>query len=250
MLGGSNTGLKMTVTKLSQNHEIYYATFNSQYELTTTLIRIQEFYESDNDLFINKFFTLDQYMDWYASTHNGEFTYFTDWNGFNIPGEVIQAWNKIMSVSTIRDKELDFLRKVPLYNKDKWYVIASHGKASPHTFEHEVAHALWYLDEDYKAKCLDLIRTVPTTMTDALVSWIRSKGYGENVITDELNAYLSTQDHSSLSEIFGCVKEDVVNHTLPLRDELKMRMKDINHLTNVEPDTTVSQPVNPECGAG
>ena len=79
---------------------LYFLKFPNQYELT--MIRLQEFYESPYKNIRGKHFTLEQYMDAYAK-HKGNFTYCSDWNGFNIPSIVIQDFFIIFH--PIRDKE-------------------------------------------------------------------------------------------------------------------------------------------------
>ena len=61
---------------------VFLLRFSTQYELASTLLRVQEHYESKR--FRNRVFTLEQYMDWYAKEY-GAFTYYEDWSGFNVP---------------------------------------------------------------------------------------------------------------------------------------------------------------------
>ena len=58
--------------------------FESQLELTKTMLRPQEFYESPE--FKGKAFLLKDFKEWYkTTTPHKDFTYFSDWAGFNIP---------------------------------------------------------------------------------------------------------------------------------------------------------------------
>lgn len=67
---------------------IFHVNFSSQEELASTFLRFQEHFESPS--FKGKIFSLDDYKRWYIKhspngQKTGEFTYYSDWSGFNIP---------------------------------------------------------------------------------------------------------------------------------------------------------------------
>ena len=68
-------------------------------------------------------------------------------------------------------------------------IIGTFGSDDPSdTLEHEICHALYYTNDDYRAEieeCLALVDL--TNMNKMLLDW----GYGENVLMDECHAYLS-----------------------------------------------------------
>ena len=68
--------------------------FKTQYELSSTFMRVQEFYESPFKNIKNKLFSHIQFMDTYANEY-GNFTYTSDWAGFNVPGNVFNRWKLI-----------------------------------------------------------------------------------------------------------------------------------------------------------
>src|SRR5687767_6039954 len=68
---------------------IFVVRFQSQYELASTFLRVQEHYESPR--FRNRVFSLEQFMDWYARRY-GAFTYYEDWAGFNVPSTALAAF--------------------------------------------------------------------------------------------------------------------------------------------------------------
>jgi len=74
----------MTRTRLA--NDIFLLRFDTQYELASTFLRIQEHYESSR--FRKRVFSLEDYMDWYAAEY-GAFTYFEDWSGFNVPSTAL-----------------------------------------------------------------------------------------------------------------------------------------------------------------
>lgn len=203
-----------TIYQPLKNKSIYFAMFDSQYDVTSTLIRIQEFYESNSKKFRNTLFSLDDYMDWYVKTH-GAFTYFSDWNGFNIPGYIIENWCELANESNdFRNKELKFInaleKQLHTYlvshvnnNSDPWYMIATHKKANINILKHEFAHALYYIDTNYHKQVDILINNLDKSVIELMSKWLNDKGYGSNVIHDEMNAYLSTSEPNALPDPFG-----------------------------------------------
>lgn len=178
---------------------VYLALFNTRYDLCMSFIRIQEFYESPNDSFRGKFFTLEDYIDWYSfqDGENGAFKYATQWSGFNIPGKFLQEWIKIYSIHRMRDKEIELLDKLRPFSKngyDSLYLIGACREDESHkdTIEHELAHAMYTLDESYKNECERLLAEISIDVREKYIQILKKVGYADNVLNDEMQAYLST----------------------------------------------------------
>ena len=75
---------------------VFLLRYQSQYELATTFLRFQEHYESRR--FRNRVFSLEDFMDWYASRFGG-FTYYQDWAGFNLPSTAFTAFYQALAVT-------------------------------------------------------------------------------------------------------------------------------------------------------
>jgi hypothetical protein len=71
--------------------QVYCLQVDNKYELAMMCLRVSEFVESPNKRF-RKPFTIAEYMAWYANTQSetGEFTYPSDWGGWNFPVEQIK----------------------------------------------------------------------------------------------------------------------------------------------------------------
>lgn len=167
----------MTKTKIADG--IFLVRFPTQYELAATFLRIQEHYESSR--FRSRVFTLEEYMDWYASEF-GAFTYFEDWSGFNVPSTAFEPFNE-GQFDPLLYKETRFLRR---FRNDRppFYVI---GIASDADLKHELAHALFFTRPDYKRAVLATLRDYDTS---ALKKELAGMGYHKHVLTDEVHAYL------------------------------------------------------------
>lgn len=174
---------------------VFLCKFDSQYELTSTLIRIQEFYESPYKEIRNSFFTLDQYMDIYIKDHKNKFTYFEDWSGFNFSSELLNNF-KAMFISDLRVKEQNFIKEISKVAKEKSYIISVYKNQD---IKHELAHALYYVDSSYK-KEMDLL--LEQNKVNKIRQSIKKMGYADNVLDDEIQAYLISGMKNKLNPKF------------------------------------------------
>ncbi len=185
--------------KLKVQNGIVSMVFPTQYECNATMIRIQEFYESPYKNIRGKHFSLETYMDLYAK-ENGNFTYFSDWKGFNIPGHIIQNFFDLFG--DLSRKEEKFLETVSPFIKSntRFYVIATCKEFEKNVIPHELAHAMYYLNSDYKTEVDGTLKKLSPDFYMYIYVCVSNMGYGKNVIPDEINAYLSTSTDLYLKE--------------------------------------------------
>lgn len=167
----------MIKTKIADG--IFLVRFPTQYELASTFLRIQEHYESSR--FRRRVFTLEEYMDWYASEF-GAFTYFEDWTGFNVPSSAFEPFNEGQFDPLLKKEQ----RLLSRFRKDRapFYVI---GVASRDDLKHELAHALFFTRPDYRRAVVAAMRGYDTS---ALQRQLARMGYHRHVLPDEVHAYL------------------------------------------------------------
>ena len=158
---------------------IYLVRFATQYELAATFLRLQEHYESPR--FSRRVFSLEEFMDWYAAEY-GAFTYYDDWAGFNVPSSAFAAFYQ-GKFDPLLEKEKRLLR---LFEKvrGRFYVIGIYESGD---LTHELAHALYFTDADYRHA---VQRAMHGYDTSALAKEIAEAGYAKHVIPDEVHAYL------------------------------------------------------------
>jgi hypothetical protein len=161
---------------------IYLLRFNTQYELASTFLRVQEHYESKE--FAGRVFSVEQYMDWYAAVH-GDFTYFVDWSGFNVPSTALRPFYE-GKFDPLLEKEKRFLR---LFDRMRspFYVIGVTADAPRADYIHELAHAFYFSDLSYRRAVRSAMRSFDTS---ALRRELSEMGYARHVISDEVHAYL------------------------------------------------------------
>jgi len=174
-------------TKLADS--IYVLRFRTQYELASTFLRVQEHYESSR--FRNRRFTLEAYMDWYASTF-GAFTYFQDWSGFNVPSTALDAFyaGEFDPLLVKEQRLLRMFEKTPR----PFYLI---GISSDAELRHEKAHALFFTRPEYRREVLDAMAGHDLR---SLRRRLESMGYHRAVVTDEAHAYLIDPEGGDVPE--------------------------------------------------
>jgi hypothetical protein len=158
---------------------IYLLMFPSQYQLASTFLRLQEYYESPK--YKGRIFSLEEFMDWYAKKHRNKFTYFTDWAGFNVPSTVFQTFyqGKFDPLLEKEKKLLQLFKDVA----QPFYVIGIYKHSD---FTHELAHALYFTNKHYNN---DVKEAMAQYDTSSFARRVLS-GYAKHVIPDEVQANL------------------------------------------------------------
>ena len=161
---------------------IYVLRFKTQYELAATFLRVQEHYESPR--FHGRIFSLEQFMDWYAGRY-GNFTYYQDWAGFNVPSTALQPFYA-GRFDPLSAKEKALLR---LFEglRERFYVIGIYEADKDDSLTHELAHALFFMDDGYRKAVRKAMRGYDT---GELARKIADAGYARPVIPDEIQAYI------------------------------------------------------------
>lgn len=199
----------MNFTHSTISDQIHLLTFENQFEITSTLLRIQERYESPE--FRGKVFTLEEYQDWYSKL-KGAFTYYTDWNGFNFPSYVLKPfWDgKFDPLSEKEQAVVELFRG----KTEPFYVIGIHQGMSEEKvtslLTHETAHGLYYTNPDYK-QAIDQILS-EYNLTEIKAELASLGGYHEAVLQDECHAY-GIDSSSKLKT--------------PIPDEMRTRLREV-----------------------
>lgn len=178
---------------------------DTRYEVAATMLRPQEFYESPE--FKDRFIVLEKYMDWYAE-QQGNFTYYSDWSGFNIPDNVLRQFFEVhWEYLSIKEHRL-YLALAPwLERKDPFYVIATSKEGlerkGPSLLDHEMSHAFFYTLPEYKALMQGYIAEFSEGYRGAVYTKLGEMGYHPSVFEDECHAYHAADSFSKQIERFG-----------------------------------------------
>jgi hypothetical protein len=176
--------------------QIVLFNFSDQYFLSSTFLRAQEFYESSFSNIRNKQFTLEEYIDTEVR-ENGKFDYFEKWDGFNLNDKIFKKFFHTFKDISIGSKEY----KLQLYIKNlidwnrPFYII---GVCDTQTINHELAHAFYYLSEEYRKQMDKLsVMLLPLKCVLRISKELEDMGYCSEVRYDEIQAYLSTENQFS-----------------------------------------------------
>lgn len=189
----------MDITIKEIRKSIFLLTFKNKYDVTSTFMRLQEYYESPYKGIKGCYFTLEEYMDRYAK-ENGNFTYNEDWSGFNVPDNIVRDFFKKFKHDLLKkEKELygkiDFL----INNSEKFYLI---GVYKEEDLNHEISHGYYYLDNIYKNKMDINTSDIESNVLNSIKKKLKSFGYCKEVLNDEIQAYFSTEKDSYLNCMF------------------------------------------------
>lgn len=183
---------------------VFLVTIKDDYDLAMTFCRLQEFYESPFKNIRGKAFDMYEFQRMYAKKFGqGTFTYPMDWVGFNVPGHVFDAF--IGTTFLDWGNEYDFViediyTNIAEYPSRKFYVIGSKPEDTD-TINHELCHALFYLDADYKNEALKSLRKLDKKLLSSATNYLLNIGYSRNSIKDELQAYITTDDYMIFDNI-------------------------------------------------
>jgi hypothetical protein len=90
--------------------------------------------------------------------------------------------------------------------EQKYYVIGTL-MDDANTIDHEIAHALYYMNIEYKNEMAELIKEFQTNHIedyDRMCSILTNvRQYGNNVLFDEIQAYMATESKKELIKDFG-----------------------------------------------
>lgn len=181
---------------------IFLFEFSNNYDMCMNFLRYQEYYECSSPKFRGKSFDIFEFMRWYSYKYGkGAFTYPDDWDGFNIPGDVIKKVHDLFIESrTIYDYQmLDAWRKCNEMAKgENFYIIGVvRGSGSLH---HEIAHGLFYLHPEYKKEMTKLVKALDPKIRKEINATLKRLGYTPKVYVDETQAYMATNLSKSFED--------------------------------------------------
>jgi hypothetical protein len=194
---------------------VFAVIMEDDYARPMTFLRVQEYYESPNEDFRGKHFNIWDYIEWYSRQKKDVFTYAFDWGGFNIPLPI--AWECYEGKERTKQiGKVDCVRSMPDSWKSKWdavmkdivwevqskmfnkknrrdmnaYIIGAKDTENS-TFQHEVAHGLYYTNNEYKQLMDEITETIEWQDYLKFEKNLLDMGYTAAVIPDEIQAYLS-----------------------------------------------------------
>jgi hypothetical protein len=189
----------MKLTKLTPQILVFKC--KTKKELALTFFRVQEFYEAQNAKLRGQSFDTFKFLD-VMMADNGKLTYFfPGWSGFNFPSDVFHEWRRLNPVATSYEAKLISQVEKALPKGKPFYVVAML-EGDKDTLDHEVAHAMFFLNKDYRECATALVRGLPTKLRSHMLLALKKLGYAKGVTVDEINAFLATSDNKYLWKRF------------------------------------------------
>jgi len=194
--------------------QIFVATFHQSYHMNMTFKRYNEGSGHDDSRWRLQAFTIHDFDEFYAKQGADlNNSYAEDWGGFMLSGKEIanviktgipdlNKWDQVMmtifSMCAVEYPDLNFS-----------LIGASRdvNEVDPTLLRHEIAHALYDIEPAYRQKMDRLFNKIPPDLLDRILQILKSWGYCDEHLVDEVQAYLSTgidglDDFDILSEEF------------------------------------------------
>lgn len=193
--------MKKLFTLKEVKPKIFLLEFDHEYDMCMMFLRYQEYYESPSPKFRGKAFKILDFMRWYSLTFGqGNFTYPTDWSGFNISSDIVRrVW--ALSIPDSSNYDVEMLK---VYDQcmcktknQKFYLIGT--TKGGDALDHEIAHGFFYLNKQYKKEMTKLVEALEPDIRQAMNEYLTKLGYTPKVFVDEIQANLATASESDFS---------------------------------------------------
>jgi len=182
--------IKYKVKRVKPN--VFAVVVPDDYERAMLFWRAQEFYESSCKRFRGSRFSFWDYARWYAGKYTGSFSYPADFVGFNMPLIVAKKCYEVNDMETPYDMEMKEIVDSLFVNGERQYIIGAESLKGD-TFDHEMAHAFYYTNIEYKKEMDDITSSLPEKSLSAFRKNLLKIGYHRSVVKDEIQAYMSTE---------------------------------------------------------
>lgn len=170
-------------------------------EIAHSFIRFQEYYENPIYKGVKGFSVVD-IEKWQATVSTKD--YYSQWVGFNIPGRIFGEVYQAEGFKPFLEDEtklIQLLDRFPLHVLVDSYIIGAgrDQKEFDGIVQHEVAHALYTVNEDYRVEQNRNLSQIPYATFEAMYVGLGEIGYDHTVLSDEIQAYMIT-DRELLQE--------------------------------------------------
>lgn len=172
--------------------DVFAVVVSDDYDRAMLFWRVQEFYESPCKKFRGGSFSFWEYARWYADKYEGSFSYPADFVGFNLPLVVAKKCYEVNELETPYDREMRAIIEALFINGKRQYIIGAESTKGD-TFDHEMAHALYYTNIEYRNSMDAITRSLPEKSLARLRKNLSKVGYHRGVIRDEIQAYMATE---------------------------------------------------------
>lgn len=151
-------------------------------ELARAFLRFQENYESPE--FKGKVFTREEFLEWYSRISGSN--YLEDWDAFNLPVSALKPFLE-GEFDPLYPEEQIILEIVRSLKNE--YLIGTAEMTEKEDEMHEIAHALYYKNQEYKKEVEAVLNNLDAKAKGEVERFL-SKAYHPDVWSDESHAYI------------------------------------------------------------
>jgi hypothetical protein len=187
--------IKHNLHKVSKN--IYALEIENDFDRAMSFLRVSEFYESKK--YKGKHIDIWEFIREYSN--GGDFKYATDWEAFNLPIKV--AKECIGEVEIIKNTPYDIFMWEILWELPSTGYLIGIKSLEGSAFLHEICHALYYTNEEYKQKADEITNQIDNVVYKKLQDSLLSLGYHKSVTNDEIQAYFTTEKLPIISDFMN-----------------------------------------------
>lgn len=186
--------------KIKEIHpDIIAVVIPDNYERAMMFFRVQEFYESPKKEFKDNKFSVWDYFKWYSEKWGeGCFSYPKDYVGYNLPLVVAKKCYQTNNPETPYDLEMIKIIDSLFENGRKKYLIGVDDLKNS-TFNHELAHGLYYTNIDYKNEMDSAVGRISKSNIRKFKKNLKNLGYCSSVFKDEVQAYMATEINKKIT---------------------------------------------------
>jgi len=179
-----------------------------------TFLRFSEHSESQNPWFVENPFTSEEFLKWYDRQGYG--WGYWEWEGFNITDQGFENFftGLFDPLSHAEQELVSYFKDIP----SPFCVIAIVESDPDDALNHEIAHAMFYLNGIYREEVEAILSQMPVSYFEEgniRKYLVEMGGYNEKVILDEIHAYL----------LFGTSGEDIRDYELSFLSYMDLAVK-------------------------
>jgi len=175
---------------------VLYLSYGTQKDMMLAWARVSEFSESAVPGVQGKYLSWEEWLEAYMQP-DGSVPFTTEWEGFNISGKTLKRWERLNPwgmMKQLTGQERELLATTAIHTPKPEYIIAGLDGATE-TFEHEMAHALWYTNINYRVavgETLTKLSDSSPLLRQRVFAALRIAGYDSAIplLIDEWQAYM------------------------------------------------------------
>lgn len=189
--------------------------FDKSYDLCHNTYMFSHHYEDPT--WNGKVFTRLELDEYYEQLHGDANWWKRRWAGSNIPDHAFKPFLDGRFIG-LTDFELSLLDQIR--NVDSPYYVIMTSEEALYARDHEIAHALYYTNEEYRARAQEIVSRYRKDVFDAIVQ-LNKQGYADKVLEDELHVYCGIYYYQYLRELKISVPHSMQIELKNLFDEFK-----------------------------